>query len=511
MFERLESTSSSSSLRSESASASTSYSFTALNATNSTTSSSVAPSPTKFPTGGEPLFEIGPYNCTSTIGFSTLADVLAEYLSDTGNTLDAVFTYLILNIHAAAPYSSPLSPARQPDSTDLPDSDNLLDHIVSANLSSYLFTPLMLQNDRADLNSSWYNVAPGNDPARTYFTTKINDKDIVSSPDGWPTETYMEFKHYLRLITSFGSIDPQMAAYNLTADYGTIFPPESIRSTQDVSISPSGTLTSGCLFDPNSTSILTAPNSSFALAAAPRLSSLGPDPNTTLPIPALTNLTACGISPFLNTTLADTSASADSAPYLAFAHNTLWSWAPSEPANSTATLCAALYGGSSAGRWRATDCTAHHRAACRSTASPYTWHLTPNLVTYAAAAATCPPNTSFATPRTALENSYLYAAVLAASPANPSDADNVPVVFLNLNSLDLASCWVVGPNATCPYRSLDSAERTRVVVVPTLAAMIVFVLAVLTLFVKCAANRRDGRRGRRRRNVGGWDYEGVPS
>ncbi|OCL06187.1 hypothetical protein AOQ84DRAFT_390358 [Glonium stellatum] len=252
LFEREESASSARGLSSASAGTSSSRSFTALNATNSTANSSVVPLPTEFPTGGEPLIEIGPYNCTSTIGFSTLADVLAEYLSETGNTLEAVLAYLILNIHAAAPYSSPLSPAQQPNSEDLPDEDNLLDHIVSANLSSYLYTPDMLRDDRADLNSSWYNVAPADYPVSAYFTTSTNDKDEASSPDGWPTEAYMEFKHYLRLIASFGSIDPQMASYNLTSDSNTIFPPESLRSLAPVSFSPSGAITSGCLSTLNS-------------------------------------------------------------------------------------------------------------------------------------------------------------------------------------------------------------------------------------------------------------------
>jgi len=83
--------------------------------------------------------------------------------------------------------------------------------------------------------------------------------------------------------------------------------------------------------------------------------------------------------------------------------------------------------------------------------------------------------------------------------------------WINFNSLDLESCWVVGVNATCPYQEDDAADLTRTVVVPTVAAVIIFVLAVLTFFVKCAANRQYSRRRRRRKMDDGWDYEGVPS
>lgn len=138
--------------------------------------------------------------------------------------------------------------------------------------------------------------------------------------------------------------------------------------------------------------------------------------------------------------------------------------------------------------------------------------VTTNLVDYASADDSCPGNSSFAVPRTALENSYLYAAVVSPlPPSENNDPGDIPIVFLNLNALDLPNCWVAGVNSTCPYRSPAATDETRVVVIPTVAAVIVFLLAALTLFVKCAANRRDLRRGKRRREVSGWDYEGVPS
>lgn len=59
------------------------------------------------------LVEIGPYECSSTIDLTTLTDVLSGYFTSTDNTIEAAFTYLCLNIHAAAPATSPTSSARR--------------------------------------------------------------------------------------------------------------------------------------------------------------------------------------------------------------------------------------------------------------------------------------------------------------------------------------------------------------------------------------------------------------
>ena len=106
-----------------------------------------------------------------------------------------------------------------------------------------------------------------------------------------------------------------------------------------------------------------------------------------------------------------------------------------------------------------------------------------------------------------MENAHLLAALRASfSSSSPHDP-----IFLNLNSLDVSNCWVAGTNATCPYVPPMDTDHTRIVVVPTVAAGIIFVCAVATFFVKCASNRREDKRGRRRRMVDGWEYEGVPS
>jgi hypothetical protein len=121
----------------------------------------------------------------------------------------------------------------------------------------------------------------------------------------------------------------------------------------------------------------------------------------------------------------------------------------------------------------------------------------------------CPDNSTFSPPRTGLENRYLYHSVLS-SGVKINTAEEATGIWINLNSLDIATCWVAtGPNGTCPYYVDESAEQSRQVLVPTIGAIIAFLLTALTIFVKCNANRRNSRT--RRRGDGGWDYEGVPS
>ena len=156
------------------------------------------------------------------------------------------------------------------------------------------------------------------------------------------------------------------------------------------------------------------------------------------------------------------------------------------------------------GRWRVASCQRAYHAACRHNKRPYDWTLSPSRNNYHDSDVACPDGYTFAAPRTALENAYLH--FVAASEARGSKS----VVWVNFNSLDHAHCWVAGVRMTCPYKS-PSVDNSASVVIPTVAAVLVFVLTFLTVFVKCAANRQNARRGRRRKAADGWDYEGVPS
>ncbi|KAF2732180.1 hypothetical protein EJ04DRAFT_514039, partial [Polyplosphaeria fusca] len=487
----------------------------------SSSSASPTPSFTAFPTDGLPVVQIGAYNCTTLMTLDFLTGIFEDFLDATDTTTAASISYFLFNIRTALSYNALGEPAQKPSSDQLPQDGSFVSDIVKGNLSDALYTPNDLQNDRQNLNNSWYNVHWENLPAAGYFQTSVTPKGHLITEDGWPTEAFMEFKKFYRLIAGFASIDRSMEDYNITADEDTIFPVGELRAFHDTSISPSGVISSGCLFDSSDTSISSSRNSSWALSSAPTLN-IGTDPNTTTPILSITNLTSCGLSPFLNASLSNSTADQAPVPYLAYTHSTLWSWAPGEPTgeltNQTVNRGARYIARCATtqstypypGRWRTVNCDARYRVACQDRQNPYTWAITDDTSTYFNAESACKHPYTFSVPHTPLENAHLLAALQNHHPSSSPSAKPADPIYINLNSLDVQGCWVPQVNGTCPYLPRTDKNNTRVVVIPTVAAVIIFVLAVLTFFIKCASNRQKGRRGRRRRMVGGWEYEGVP-
>lgn len=161
----------------------------------------------------------------------------------------------------------------------------------------------------------------------------------------------------------------------------------------------------------------------------------------------------------------------------------------------------------STGYWQTVTCAGSHYSACQSR-QPYEWSISSQHQDYQKAGLTCPKGTEFGVPRTALQNTYLYHAFQDFYNSHPSYDSYDGLLWVDFNDLDDVGCWVIGQNATCPY--LPSKNNDREIIVPTVAAVLVFVVAALTVFIKCAANRQRTKRARRR-GSDGWDYEGVPS
>lgn len=115
----------------------------------------------------------------------------------------------------------------------------------------------------------------------------------------------------------------------------------------------------------------------------------------------------------------------------------------------------------------------------------------------------------FDAPRSALENTYLLAAIKK-TQLKPEDR-----VWIDLNSIAADACWVTGgEHATCPYESTDSGNKP--VIVSAIAAVIVLIVFGLMLFAKVgswrvARSRRRRRKVAKKRNLEGVEYEGVPS
>ncbi|KAF2101335.1 hypothetical protein NA57DRAFT_34163, partial [Rhizodiscina lignyota] len=492
-----------------SSSSSPASSATGRNATQSSSPSSSIPS---FTSNGDMIFELGPFNCSSSLDLVYMVSIMSDYLGKSSNTLQAFTIYLTLNLHAAAPQDDPDGAADTPDDSSLPDPSNLLSNIMNTNASSFLYTPQDLNRDRTNLNDTWYHVDFRKQPDPEYYQTDVGSGNVRTTPNGWPSDSYVEFQKAERLMVGFGSVDPQMTKYNFSGDEHIIFPRNYLFEAHNVAYGANGSIVSGC-FKGRSDSITSAKNNSWAVSEVQQraitLDSMSPS-NATLP--AIKNLTACGASPFLNTTLLGKTADSDFSAYGAIPRSTIWSWGPGEPRNVSSSddnsdrIRCAVLDLSLQGHWRVEDCNKRHNSACRVNKKPYEWHISGQKSSYSSSAqAGCGDNEAFSAPRTGLENAYLFDAF------SNSDHDSDLALWVDFNSLDRDNCWVVGLNTSCPYVNDSDAERTRFVVVPTVAAVIVFILAVLTLFVKCAANRQNSRRGRRRRGEDGWDYEGVPS
>lgn len=485
-----------------------------LSTTFSNTSPVSSPTATGGSSNGTQPAQNGNYTCTPTMQLPLLTSVLNDYLDGTDITTEATLHRLILNVHAAASIDNPDEPAQKPDLQQMPTDGAYLSDALLIHLDDELYTPKHLKDDRNDLNGTWLDVQWKNTPVEGYYNVTLKDDDRATTGDGWPTEAFIEFKEFYRLIAGFGTIDPQMEDYDFSVDRETIFAQNKISQLHDTSFDNSGTLREGCLFTPAEQSVSASPNASFAVSVvSPTIDFGGALDNNTY-VPAVANLTACGLSPFLNTTLGNKTADEDPIPYLTFSRSTLWSWAPNEPQNGTdpdddsnRPACTVMSTSEPyPGRWRSVTCSGRRRVACQGFDQPYTWRLSSEFVFYSDGDTVCPSGFAFSVPRTPLENSHLL------STLRSSNVGSDPV-YLNFNSLDVAGCWVRGTNATCPYTPRLDANRTRVVVVPAVAAVIIFVLAALTIFVKCASNRRETRRGKRRarRLRGEWEYEGVPS
>ncbi|KFY23492.1 hypothetical protein V493_05821, partial [Pseudogymnoascus sp. VKM F-4281 (FW-2241)] len=203
-------------------------------------SSSPAPTPQSGPTADQ-----GDYKCSPAATLETFGHQLHSYIVETQNTLAAQLSYYVFNIHAAASAASPQSPAPAP--INLPVDRELIGGMLSNNLSSYIYTPINLANNRANLNSSWYTVPERYRPVTDYYTVKIDDNGVWTTEDGWPSESFIQFSSLKRALFQFGTIDPQMQGADYEPDADILFPSGFITDPQNnVTLNSTGHVTSGC-------------------------------------------------------------------------------------------------------------------------------------------------------------------------------------------------------------------------------------------------------------------------
>lgn len=468
-------------------------------------------------TTDESPYKLGNYTCSGSFDLTTITDVLRSYIRSSSADIDSTLLFVVFNLHTAADSNNPDQPASVLLSAELPPTSHLLGEIAKKALDAFIYTPPELAQERSNLNESWYHETSSRTTVlKEYFTTTTNTDNIQSTPDGWPCQAYLINKLAKRLILGRGSIDPQLQGYNASGDDAYIFPADYIEDVIDEPTTSDGNgLESGCFYNPQTTSLKNM-NSSWALSTVDGISANTSSSNALL----LQNYTGCGISPVINQTLGSQTANIEVDPYRNMSISSMWSWAVGEPRNASSlpgyeqiavnsnVLRCAMLDPTANGHWRAGNCSDAYRAACRVDSNPYTWILSDSKQSFSDSCNICSTRSVFDVPRTGLENTYLYNTVLSTGNETTTTIANEPV-WINLNSIDVQYCWVMGgANATCIYIGDADNVGRRTILVPTIAAIIILVITASTIFVKCNSNRRISRRKRVSQS---WEYEGVPS
>ncbi|KAL4879163.1 hypothetical protein BJY04DRAFT_103791 [Aspergillus karnatakaensis] len=478
---------------------------------------------TELDESSDTLYDLGPYRCSDGLALPDLLNVIRDYLRDTDSDLLMNTRFLSLNLHIAADPASIDEPASTVSREQLPTESERISHIVKDKLGSYIYGPSNLLEDRRDLNASWYAVDDGYKPIVQYYTIERDAEGVQSTPDGWPSAKYVQLATERRLLVEYGTVDSQLEAYGLSVDNDVIFSPGYMTSTVPVSAADEGSLDSLCLYDPDNTDISNV-NASWAITNhIPLPQNLSNDQSLRYISDLVVNLTACGITSTLNSTLfGNNTADNNPDPYRNLTLSSSWAWALGQPeaqsdgtdSSSEEDKRCAIMDVSLNGHWRTANCSQERLAACRVENHHFRWSISSSLKSYEDAYNdACPQDTTFAVPRTGLENTYLYRHLLAQSSdiIDPDSSDPLKhEIWIDFNSQDIATCWVTGgPGASCPYTSDPDQLERRTVLVAAIAGIVICIIAALTLFVKCNANRRNSRRNKR--VIQGWEYEGVPS
>merc|ERR1711981_1053781 len=205
-----------------------------------------------------------------------------------------------------------------------------------------------------------------------------------------------------------------MDAYNRSGDADIIFAQNHMGAeSANVEFSSTGAIESGCLYNADS-STLAGNNNSWASYAFQEFPVQRDFDFNRSAIPEVANLTSCGISSFLNTTIFNQTADEDITVYDDFLRSANWAWQYGEPRNvseeednASRIRCAAM-DKSLNGRWRVVDCTDRHYSACRANNDPFTWHVSFSKATYTASNDICDEDQVFGVPLTPIANQHLF-------------------------------------------------------------------------------------------------------
>lgn len=169
--------------------------------------------------GSYGLVQTGGYSCSSNLTFPVVLDVVKGYIANSSTNVGANLVYLNLDLYSL----TDLFPSQSPVN------NNTIGSIVSRNSPSMLYTPIMLNQQRQDLSSSWLTTAPqpiGGTADAFYLAVSRNGQNKQVSNGGWPNEG-IEFKQ--RLIVSLGNVDSRLK-YD-ASDFDTVFRTSDLDNT----------------------------------------------------------------------------------------------------------------------------------------------------------------------------------------------------------------------------------------------------------------------------------------
>lgn len=422
-----------------------------------------------------------------------------------------------------------------------PTVPSALNEAAVSEFPTNLYTPKRLLSDRMNLNTTWLRGGDEGDDETRYFDVVIKPDGGLESKNAWPSEGYLCFEKGERLILGIGEV--AVRGFSVGRDEDYFFNARGLGW-------PGAGRGQPCLLKGDKAERSDV-NSSWA-----RVVDDGQNPWRTKE--NLLQAVDCGWSPTINTTLSSNSTVSNNytlsqLDYLNLLHGAVWSWAQDEPATPPYNLteeelsmfrCASM--STTTGRWKVADCNSNYHVACRIGDRPYKWTIGKRAGSYFDAMKLCPKQTTFDVPRTPLENRYLLQAASALTlskarqkgkfnealfmegeldgfPPNPivqrtSHLSGTDHIWIDLQSLRQTGCWVRGGSngeeAECPY--VDNDSERKAIVVPTVAAVIVLVMAGLMVFAKLGNRRWEKVQKRRRREARqlrkeGWQYEGVPA
>ena len=340
----------------------------------------VTASPTTLtpPDPVSPISLPGGYTCSPAADFQFVLSTIRSILTRTDNNLrQAGILILVLNL-----YSLPFAVTANRSLLDLSSSTDVsLSAQINDTLGDWIYTPGLLRYERSNINTTF--LADKANPIMditAYYNITINPQTgIASSVDGWPTTRHLFEINGRRVLMGFGDINVPSNAYNIDQDSLIIFPPgtfdgagnqvidfTAIKNTPQACFGPQGPIF-GLQGEINFNSSTRGRDGNMTFGY-----SQDSTPQSPLTYGNIQDIVQCGLSPLINSPMANSNSGMLS-PYDPISA-TIWSWlAPDQPANATLPTngttndldaCAAL--DADTGRWVVLNCDTQLQIACRA-------------------------------------------------------------------------------------------------------------------------------------------------